>query len=58
MCRFKKKFLCVCVCVTACSMPKFLGQGLNPSHSSDNAKSLTTRLPGNSKNKFYLNQYI
>ena len=39
----------------ACGMRKFQGQGLNPSHSSsnlshssDNAKSLTSRPPGNS----------
>ena len=30
-------------------MQKFPGQGTNPSHSSDNAKSLTTRPPGNSQ---------
>ena len=30
------------------SMQKFLGQGSNPSHSSYNAKSSTTRPPGNS----------
>ena len=29
-------------------MQKFLAQGSNPSHSSDNARSLTTRPPGNS----------
>ena len=29
-------------------MWKFPGQGLNPSHSSDNAKSITARPPGNS----------
>ena len=32
----------------ACSMWNFLGQGSNLSHSSDNAKSSTARLPGNS----------
>ena len=32
----------------ACSIQKFPGKGSNPSHISDNAKSLTTRLPGNS----------
>ena len=31
------------------SIWKFLGQGLNPSHSSDIAGSLTTRPPGNSQ---------
>ena len=30
-------------------MQKFLHQGSNPHHSSDNARSLTTRPPGNSK---------
>ena len=30
------------------SMWNFLGQGSNPSHSSDNTRSLTPRLPGNS----------
>ena len=29
-------------------MQKFSGQGLNPSHSSDNARSSTARPPGNS----------
>lgn len=29
------------------SMRKFLGQGLNPNHSSDDARSLTARVPGN-----------
>ena len=33
----------------ACGMQKFPGQELNPSRSSDNAGSLTTRPPGNSK---------
>ena len=32
----------------AYGMQKFPGQGLNPSHRSDNAESLTTRPPGNS----------
>ena len=32
----------------ACSMQKFWGQRLNLNHGSDNAKSLTTRPPGNS----------
>ena len=32
---------------------KFPGQGLHPSHSSDNTKSLTTRPPGNSWMVFY-----
>ena len=32
----------------ACHMQKFLGQALNPSHSSDSTKSLTTRPPENS----------
>ena len=42
----------------ACGMQKFLGQESNPSissnpgHSSDNAKSLTTRSPGNSCSNF------
>ena len=31
-------------------MQKFPGQGSNPSHSSDNTESLTTRPPGNSLN--------
>ena len=31
-----------------CSMKTFSGQGSNLSHSNDNAKSLTTRPPGNS----------
>lgn len=31
----------------ACSTKKFLCQGLNPSHSSDNTGSLTTKPPGN-----------
>ena len=31
-----------------CSLWKFLGQGSNLSHSRDHARSLTTRLPGNS----------
>ena len=30
------------------SMRKFPGQGMNPCHCSDNAKSLTTTPPGNS----------
>ena len=30
-------------------MKKFLGQGLNLSHSSDNAESLSIRPPGNSR---------
>ena len=33
-------------------MQKFPGQGSNPSHSSDNTGSLTTRLPGNSEVRF------
>ena len=33
-----------------CGMWKFLGQGLNLSHGSDNAESLTARPPGNSLN--------
>lgn len=31
-----------------CSMLKFLGQGLNPSHGNNNAEALTSRPPGNS----------
>ena len=34
-------------------MWKFLGQGSIPSHSNDNAKSLTTRPPGNSFTLFF-----
>ena len=30
------------------TMWKFLDKGLNPAHSSDNARSLTSKLPGNS----------
>ena len=38
----------VCVCVhTPKACVKFPGQGSNPNHSSDNAKSLTIRPPGN-----------
>ena len=33
-------------------MWKFLGQGWNPCHSSDNTRSLTVRPSGNSKNTF------
>ena len=33
-------------------MQKFLGQGSNLSHSSDNTESLTARLPGNSLKSF------
>ena len=36
----------------------FPGQGLNPSHNSDNAKSLTTGPPGNSKNQHLLSVYV
>ena len=32
----------------AWGMQKFLGQGMNPHHSSDNTMSLTARPPGNS----------
>jgi len=38
-------------------MWKFPGQGMNPCHSSDNAKSLTPRPPGNS-NFIILNSFI
>ena len=37
-----------------CVMPKFTGQGPTLSHSSDNSESLTTRLPGNTRSKFFL----
>ena len=39
-------FVCLFVLAT-CGMWKFPGQGLNSSHSSDNANSLTPRPPGN-----------
>ena len=55
--RFDCVCLCVCVCVVvtpeACASPP--SQGLNSHHSSDlshcndNTRSLTARLPGNSK---------
>ena len=35
------------------SMKKFLGQGLNLNHNSDNAESLTARLSGNSKDTLF-----
>ena len=37
---------------SAQGMGNFLGQGSNPSHSSDNAGSLTARLPGNCRREF------
>ena len=40
-----------------CSMQKFLGQGLNPSYSIDNTKSLTNKPPGNSTIHYFLNSY-
>ena len=48
--------MCVCVCVFGCArgIQKFPGQGLNPSHSSDNTESLTARPPGTSRSRFYL----
>ena len=39
----------------ACGMRKFLGQGLNPCHGSNNAESLTTRPPGNSRRTVFQN---
>ena len=51
-------FVCLFVFGQTHGMWKFLGQGLklshssNPSHSSDNAESLTVRPPGNSKQNF------
>ena len=55
------KLFCLFVCLfvfvfvffffgCTCCIQKFLGQGSNLHHSSDNARSLTTRLPGNSLN--------
>ena len=41
----------------AWGMQKFLGLGLNPSHSSDNAESLTARPPGNSPMVFFILQW-
>ena len=48
--KIKKKFFFF---GSTCSMRKFLGQGLILSHSSDNAKSLTIRPPGNSKEDWF-----
>lgn len=41
-------FILFILVVLACSVEKFLGQLLNPSHSRDNTKSLTARPPRNS----------
>ena len=38
----------------AYGIPKFQTKGSNPSHSNDNAKSLTARPPGNSRSSMFL----
>ena len=43
----QKGFGCVFGYAPTGSMKKFPSQGWKPSHSSDNAESLTARLPGN-----------
>ena len=48
MSRFSTSFLFFGWGGIACSMRKFSGQGSNPSHGNDNARSLTARPPGNS----------
>ena len=56
-------YVCVCVCVCVCTYmavpeAKVLDQVLNPSHSSDNTKFLTTRPPENSKRENFLLKII
>ena len=51
----KIKFI---LCTLLIGMQKFLGQGLNPCHSSDNTKSLTTRPPGNSCDHLLTNYWL